>query len=100
MDVVVVGVLVEVLVEVVVVVVVGGEPLAQAPPANMKLRLHAVPSCSFAHDRPSSTWNEVFPLNASVTVRGSSKLAVLSQTRDFVNLTTYSKPPDVVGRLS
>jgi len=79
-DVLVEEVLVDVLVEVLDVVVVEGGPLAQAPPANMKLRLHAFPSFSFEQVRPRSTWNEVLPLNASFTVRGSNKLAVLSQT--------------------
>lgn len=83
-------VLVDVLVEVLVVEVVGGVFLAHAQPANMMLRLHVLLASSLAHSSPNSTSNELLPLKPSFTVRGSTKLAVLSHNVDFLNVTTYS----------
>lgn len=85
-----VEVLVDVLVEVLVVLVVGGVFLAHAQPANMRLRLHSSPLLVLAHCSPISTLNEVLPLYPNLTVRGSTKLAVLSHQVDFVKVTTYS----------
>lgn len=85
-----VEVLVEVLVLVLVVVVVVGLSLAHAQPAKMRLRLHVLSVWVLSHCSPRSTWKELLPLKPSFTVRGSTKVAVLSQVWDFLNVTTYS----------